>query len=123
MSEAETAYTTRRYRVSYHFVDEIAGDENAIRKAIRDLSFSSAFNPDDMNAWRVTRTTDGQYLLAAQRTLIDEIEEPSERAALRRFLFAMDLPDTIDVTAIRIERLDAPTTAEVVPLLAGEEAA
>ena len=106
MSEAETTYTTRRYRVSYRFVDEIAGDENAIRKAIRDLSFSSAFNPDDMNNWRVTRTTDGQYLLAAQRTLVDEIEEPSERAALRRFLYAMDIPDALDLGAFRIECLD-----------------
>ena len=112
MSEAETTYTTRRYRVSYRFIDEIAGDENAIRKAIRDLSFSSAFNPDDMNHWRVTRTTDGQYLLAAQRTLVDEIEEPSERAALRRFLYAMDVPDCIEVANIRIECLDDPAPGE-----------
>ena len=67
-----------------------------------------------MNNWRVTRTTDGQYLLAAQRTLIDEIEEPSEWAALRRFAYGMDLPEgKIDLAAIRIERLDVP--AELTP--------
>ena len=123
MSEADSIHSTRRFRVSYTFTDTISGDADAIRKEIRNLSFSTAFDPDDLNAWRVTRTTDGQYLLAAQRTLIDEIAEGSERAALRKFLYGMDLPDTIDVTAIRIERLDAPATAEVVPFHAGNEAA
>jgi hypothetical protein len=95
-----------RFRVSYSFTDQFVGDEDAIRKVIRDLSFSSAFDPDDLNHWRVTRTEDGQYLLAAQRTLVDEISEGSERAALRKFLYGMDLPDRINVSNIHIERLD-----------------
>ena len=78
---------------------------------MRDLSFSTAFDPDDLNHWRVTRTEDGRYLLAAQRTLVDEIGEASERAALRKFLYGMDLPDTINVANIHIERLDAGSDA------------
>jgi len=92
--------------VSYTFVDHFAGDENAIRKAIRDLSFSTAFDPNDLNDWRVCRTEDGQFLLEARRTLVDEIFETSERAALRKFLYGMDLPDTINVANIHIECLD-----------------
>ena len=103
------------FRVSYSFTDQIAGDENAIRKAIRDLSFSTAFAPDDLNHWRVTRTEDGQHLLLAQRTLVDEITESSERTALRRFLYAMDLPDDLTLANLHIERLDEP--ANVLPLL------
>lgn len=92
--------------MSYTFTDQIVGNEDAIRKAIRDLSFSTAFDPDDLNHWRVTRTEDGQHLLAAQRTLVDEISENSERAALRKFLYGMDLPDTINVANIHIECID-----------------
>ena len=95
-----------RFRVSYTFTDQIVGNEDAIRKAIRDLSFSTAFDPDDLNHWRVTRTEDGQHLFAAQRTLVDELVESSERAALRKFLYGMDLPDTINVANIHIERID-----------------
>lgn len=112
----------RRFRVSYTFTDQFAGDEDAIRKAIRDLSFSTAFEPGDLNDWRVNRTEDGQYLLAARRTLVDEIYETTERAALRKFLYGMDLPDTINVTNIHIECLDGegePAQRE----LAGAEAA
>lgn len=97
--------------MSYSFTDQFVGDEDAIRKVIRDLSFSTAFDPDDLNHWRVTRTEDGQYLLAAQRTLVDEISEASERAALRKFLYGMDLPDTINVANIHIERLDVGSEA------------
>ncbi len=111
MSEADTIHSTRRFRVSYTFVDEIVGDADAIRKEIRNLSFSTAFDPDDLNAWRVTRTTDGLYLLAAQRTLVDEIAETSERAALRKFLYGMDLPDTINVANIHIHRVDGDAAA------------
>lgn len=95
-----------RFRVSYSFTDQFAGDEDAIRKAIRDLSFSTAFDPADLNDWRVHRTEDGKYLLEARRTLVDEIFETSERAALRKFLYGMDLPDTINVANIHIERID-----------------
>ena len=97
-----------RFRVSYSFVDQFAGDEDTIRKAIRDLSFSTAFDPSDLNDWRVCRTEDGQFLLEARRTLVDEFLETSERAALRKFLYGMDLPDTINVASIHIERLDQP---------------
>ena len=72
------APAARRFRVSYSFVDTIAGDEDAIRKALRDVSFSRAFDPDDLNRWRVARDADGRYLLAARRTLVDEVREPSE---------------------------------------------
>ena len=95
-----------RFRVSYTFVDHFAGDEDGIRKAIRDLSFSTAFDPNDLNDWRVCRTEDGNFLLEARRTLVDEIFETSERAALRKFLYGMDLPDTINVANIHIECLD-----------------
>ena len=95
-----------RFRVSYTFTDQIVGNEDAIRKAVRDLSFGAAFDPDDLNHWRVTRTEDGQHLFAAQRTLVDELVESSERAALRKFLYGMDLPDTINVANIHIERID-----------------
>jgi hypothetical protein len=94
------------FRVSYTFTDQIVGDEDAIRKAVRDLSFSTAFDPDDLNHWRVTRTEDGRHLLAAQRTLVEEIAEASERAALRKFLYGMDLPDSINVANIHLERID-----------------
>lgn len=97
--------------MSYSFVDHFAGDENTIRKAIRDLSFSTAFDPDDLNGWRVRRTEDGKFLLEARRTLVDEIFETSERAALRKFLYGMDLPDTINVANIHIERIDEPEDA------------
>jgi hypothetical protein len=70
------APATRRFRVSYGFVDTVAGDEDAIRKALRDVSFSRAFDPDDLDRWRVTRDADGRYLLAAWRTLVDEIRRP-----------------------------------------------
>lgn len=116
MFEADAAHNTRRFRVSYTFTDRIVGDENAIRKALRDLSFSSAFAPEDVSFWQVGRTEDGQYLLAAQRTLVDELKEPSERAALRRFLYAMDCPEEIDVAGIRIERLDRPAEVVLPPL-------
>ena len=123
MFEAEQ--TLSRFRVSYTFVDEILGDADAIRKEIRNLSFSTAFDPDDLNHWRcqpemvevedaeafdgkATRPT-GRLVFRAQRTLVDEIAETSERAALRKFLYGMDLPDEIDLAAIRIERLDAPS--------------
>jgi hypothetical protein len=94
--------------VSYTFVDQFAGDEDAIRKAVRDLSFSTAFDPSDLNDWRVCRAEGGDYLLEARRTLVDEIFETSERAALRKFLYGMDLPDTINVANIHIERVDEP---------------
>ena len=67
---------------------------------------STAFDPDDLNHWRVTRTEDGQHLLAAQRTLVEEIVEANERAALRKFLYGMDLPDSINVANIHLERID-----------------
>jgi hypothetical protein len=67
---------------------------------------SPAFDPDDLNHWRVTRTEDGQHLLAAQRTLVEEIVEANERAALRKFLYGMDLPDSINIANIHIERID-----------------
>ena len=54
----------------------------------------------------MTRTEDGQHLLAAQRTLVEEIAEASERAALRKFLYGMDLPDSINVANIHLERID-----------------
>jgi hypothetical protein len=92
--------------VSYTFTDQIVGNEDAIRKAVRDLSFSTAFDPDDLNHWCVTRTEDGQHLLAAQRTLVEEIVEVSERAALRKFLYGIDLPDSINVANIHLERID-----------------
>jgi hypothetical protein len=92
--------------VSYTFTDQIVGSADAIRKAVRDLSFSAAFDPDDLNHWRVARTEDGQHLLAAQRTLVEEIVEANERAALRKFLYGMDLPDSINVANIHIERID-----------------
>ena len=95
-----------RFRVSYTFTDQIVGDAGAIRKAVRDLSFSTSFDPDDLNHWCVTRTEDGQHLLTARRMLVDEITEASERAALCKFLYGMDLPDTINVANIHIERLD-----------------
>lgn len=104
-----------RFRVSYTFVDRFAGDEDAIRKAIRDLSFSTAFDPADLNDWRVCRTEDGAFLLEARRTLVDEIFETSERAALRKFLYGMDLPDTINVANIHIHPVE-PT-----PETVGEE--
>ncbi len=44
------------FRVSYTFVHRFAGDEDAIRKAVRDLPFSTAFDPADLNGWRVRRT-------------------------------------------------------------------
>ena len=47
-------------------------------------------------------------MFSAQRTLVDEVAETSERAALRKFLYSTDLPDVIDVAAIRIERLSNP---------------
>ena len=97
--------------MSYTFVDQFAGDEDAIRKAIRDLSFSTAFDPADLNDWRVCRTADGQFLLEARRSLVDEIFETSERAALRKFLYGMDLPDTINVANIHIERIDSEDEA------------
>lgn len=103
--------------MSYTFVDQFAGDEDAIRKAVRDLSFSTAFDPSDLNNWRVCRTEGGgDYLLEARRTLVDEIFETSERAALRKFLYGMDLPDTINVANIHIERIDdePATDAEAV---------
>jgi hypothetical protein len=92
--------------VSYTFTDQFVGDEDAIRKVIRDLSFSTAFDPSDLNDWRVHRTEEGRFLLAARRTLVDELFETTERAALRKFLYGMDLPDTINVANIRIECLD-----------------
>jgi len=100
--------------VSYTFVDQFAGDEDAIRKAIRDLSFSTAFDPNDLNDWRVCRTEDGGFLLEARRTLVDELFETSERAALRKFLYGMDLPDTINVANIHIERIDEPVEDEAI---------
>jgi hypothetical protein len=100
-----------RYRVSYTFTDRFAGDEDAIRKAVRDLSFSTAFDPADLNDWRVCRTEDGGFLLEARRTLVDEIFETSERAALRKFLYGMDLPDTINVANIHIHRVDGDAAA------------
>ena len=122
MFEAEQ--TLSRFCVSYTFVDEIVGDADAIRREIRNLSFSTAFDPDDLNHWRcepemqevedleafdgkATRHT-GRFVFRAQRTLVDEIAETSERAALRKFLYGMDLPDTIDLTALKIERLGGP---------------
>ena len=98
--------------MSYTFTDQFAGDEDSIRRAVRDLSFSTAFDPDDLNDWRVGRVEGGEFLLQARRTLVDEIYETSERAALRKFLYGMDLPDTINVANIRIERLDGPATGE-----------
>jgi hypothetical protein len=99
--------------VSYTFVDQFAGDEDAIRKAVRDLSFSTAFDPSDLNDWRVCRAEGGDYLLEARRTLVDEIFETSERAALRKFLYGMDLPDTINVANIHIERIEDEPAAGV----------
>ena len=101
-----------RFRVSYTFTDQFAGDEDSIRRAVRDLSFSTAFDPDDLNDWRVCRVEGGEFLLQARRTLVDEIYETSERAALRKFLYGMDLPDTINVANIRIDRLDGPAAGE-----------
>jgi hypothetical protein len=79
------------------------GDEDAIRKAIRDLSFGAAFEPDDINALEQSAAAkvDGSFLLAAQRTLAVEIYETSERAALRKFLYSMDLPDVIALGSSR----------------------
>ena len=51
------------------------------------------------------RLADGRYLLAARRTLVDEVREPSERAALRRFLYHLDLPDDLDLASLRVEAL------------------
>jgi hypothetical protein len=101
-----------RFRVSYTFTDQFAGDESAIRKAIRDLSFSTVFDPGDLNDWRVCRTEGGDFLLQARRTLVDEIFETTERAALRKFLYGMDLPDTINVANIHIERIEEPAGGE-----------
>ncbi|MEY5098680.1 MAG: hypothetical protein RJA36_1399 [Pseudomonadota bacterium] len=102
-----------RFRVSYTFVDTFQGDVKAIASAVRDLLFSTSFNPQDLNDWGVFLRQDGTFRLEAKRTLVDEFMETSERAALRKFLYGMDLPDTIDVKAIKIECLTeepAPAT-------------
>jgi hypothetical protein len=104
------------FRVSYSFTDQLAGDEHAIRKALRDLSFAAAFDPEDLNHWRVRRTEDGGYLLLAHRTLVAVIDAPSERAALRGFLYGIDLPDRLDLAQLHIEQLPAKPGAG-----AGEE--
>jgi hypothetical protein len=109
------APAARRFRVSYSFVDLVAGDEDAIRKALRDVSFSRAFDPDDLDRWRVTRDADGRYLLAARRTLVDEVREPSARAALRRFLYHLDLPDDLDLASLRVEALPASDDDDPAP--------
>jgi hypothetical protein len=101
-----------RFRVSYTFVDRFAGEEDAIRKAVRDLPFSTAFDPADLNGWRVCRTEDGGFLLEARRTLVDEIFETSERAALRKFLCGMDLPDALDLAGVRVECLDGASPGQ-----------
>lgn len=100
------------YRVSYRFTQPLAGDEYAIRKALRDLSFAAAFEPEDLNRWRVRRTEDGGYLLLAHRTLVAVIDAPSERAALRGFLYGIDLPDRLDLAQLHIEPLPAQPGAE-----------
>src|SRR4051812_26084245 len=110
--QPERAAEVPRFRVSYTFTDQFAGDESAIRKAIRDLSFSTVFDPGDLNDWRVCRTEGGDFLLQARRTLVDEIFETTERAALRKFLYGMDLPDTINVANIHIERIEEPAGGE-----------
>lgn len=105
-----------RFRVSYTFTDEFVGDADVIRKALRDLSFATAFNPLDITEWTVVRNAhvhlgrvEGEsFVLTAKRTLVDEIFEGSERAALRKFLYGMDLPDSLDVAGITIERLPGP---------------
>jgi hypothetical protein len=94
-----------RFRVSYTFTEQHQGDEDAIRKAIRGLSFGVAFEPGDINAWSVGRTESGEFLLNARRTLAVEIYETSERAALRKFLYSMDLPDVIELGAVKVERV------------------
>ena len=53
---------------------------------------------------------------------MDEIFETSERAALRKFLYGMDLPDTINVANIHIERVDEPAGGEARDEPAGGEA-
>lgn len=95
------------FRVSCRFTQPLAGDEHAIRKALRDLSFAAAFTPEDLNHWRVRRTEDGGYLLLAHRTLVAVIEAPSERTALRGFLYGMELPDRLDLANLHIEPLPA----------------
>jgi hypothetical protein len=95
-----------RFRVSYAYIDHFQCDEGAIRKAIRDLSFGAAFQPGDVNDWSVCRTEGGEFLFQAKRTLVEEIYETSERAALRKFLYQMDLPDVIAIGSLTVERVE-----------------
>lgn len=119
-----------RFRVQYTFTDQYVGDADAIRRELRNLSFSEAFAVEDLNHYRAERMLvpacclgqpdrhaclcespcamvhTGLWRLSARRTLVDVIEAESERAALRAFLYALDIPDRIDLAGFTIERLD-----------------
>ncbi len=104
-----------RFRVSYTFTDQFVGDEEAIRRTIRDLTFKEGFSPEDVSNWHVCDAPGqpGQYLLKARRTVSREYTQAScEREAARIFLYDMDLPPKIDFAKVRVEALE-PVLAEV----------
>lgn len=99
----------QRYRVSYSFTDTFQGDEDAIAKAVRDLSFASTFQPHDINDWKVKTSIMGAgFILEAKRTVVDEIFEESPKAALRKFLYGHDVPPNFDPRLVKVEQLGEP---------------
>lgn len=106
MSVAETAYSTRRYRVSYHFEDVVLGDRDAIARAIRNLMFEPTFQPEQVNSWRVEPVDEERYRLVAERTIAGTFSEDTQRAAIRAFLYGFDLPDTLDLLNLTVELVD-----------------
>ena len=95
------------YRVSYSWTDRVDGDADAIRKALRDLSFSPTLEPANLANIRVIEIGDsGQYIMSFPRTVSDEIAETSVGAALRKFLYSMELPNDIDMAKVHCERVD-----------------
>ncbi len=101
-----------RYRVSYTFTDEFTGDAEAIKRAIRDLTFAESFTPEQFNSWRVFPQDGGGYVLRASRTITREHREGCEREAVRLFLYNLELPPKIDFAKVRVEALE-PVLAEV----------
>jgi hypothetical protein len=101
-----------RYSITYCFIDEFTGDADFIAKSVRDLSFSPTFNPRDLTAWNVNIDDLGNFILFAKRTVKDEIFETSKRAAVRKFLYGMDLPDDLDVSKLEVEELDVATSLQ-----------
>ncbi len=101
-----------RYRVTYVFTDQFVGDEHAIRKVIRDLSYATDFDPTNINQWKVVVSDDEGYRLTVLRTVSRELWQDCEKEAIRIFLYNDELPPRIDVTKIRVEALE-PVLAEV----------